>query len=77
MLHLKLRSWAKSLEGREQLAVEKFAEALEINSFNNCQKMLEWIQLIHLATLRSKQSKGEKWTGIDAMKGTNCKYEIK
>ena len=25
----KLRSWAKSLEGREQLAAEKFADALE------------------------------------------------
>ena len=25
----KIRSWAKSLEGREQLAAEKFAEALE------------------------------------------------
>ena len=26
---LKLRDWAKSLSGREQLAVEKFADALE------------------------------------------------
>ena len=25
----KLRNWAKSLEGREQLAAEKFADALE------------------------------------------------
>ena len=30
--------------------------------------MLEWIQLILLHFLRSKQQKGEKWTGIDVMK---------
>ena len=30
--------------------------------------MQEWIQLIHLHFLRSKQQKGEKWTGIDVMK---------
>ena len=31
--------------------------------------MQEWIQLILLQLLRSKQQKGEKWTGIDVMKG--------
>ena len=30
----KLRSWAKTLEGREQLAAEKFADALRNNSIN-------------------------------------------
>ena len=64
----KIRSWSKSLEGREQLAVEKFADALEtiplILSENAGMDPIDT-----LATLRSKQSKGEKWTGIDVMKG--------
>ena len=64
----KIRSWSKSLEGREQLAVEKFADALEtiplILSENAGMDPIDT-----LASLRSKQSKGEKWTGIDVMKG--------
>ena len=64
----KIRSWSKSLEGREQLAAEKFADALEtiplILSENAGMDPIDT-----LATLRSKQSKGEKWTGIDVMKG--------
>ena len=43
----KLRNWSKSLEGREQLAVEKFADSLEAIPLH-FQKMQEWIQLIHL-----------------------------
>jgi thermosome len=64
----KIRSWSKSLDGREQLAAEKFADALEtiplILSENAGMDPIDT-----LATLRSRQMKGEKWTGIDVLKG--------
>ena len=64
----KLRSWAKSLEGREQLAAEKFADALEAIPLNLAENAgMDPIDT--LTVLRSRQLKGEKWTGIDAMKG--------
>ena len=64
----KLRSWAKSLEGREQLAAEKFADALESIPLTLSENAgMDPIDT--LTVLRSKQQKGEKWTGIDVMKG--------
>ncbi|MGQ0606430.1 MAG: thermosome subunit beta [Candidatus Nitrosotenuis sp.] len=64
----RLRSWAKSLEGREQLAVEKFAESLEVIPLTLSENAgMDPIDT--LTTLRSKQLKGEKWTGVDVMKG--------
>jgi len=64
----KLRSWSKSLEGREQLAVEKFADSLETIPLTLSENAgMDPIDT--LATLRSRQIKGEKWTGIDVMKG--------
>jgi len=64
----KLRSWSKSLEGREQLAVEKFADSLETIPITLSENAgMDPIDT--LATLRSRQIKGEKWTGIDVMKG--------
>jgi len=64
----KIRSWAKSLEGREQLAAEKFADALESIPLALSENAgMDPIDT--LTTLRSKQQKGEKWTGIDVMKG--------
>ncbi|WP_268541465.1 thermosome subunit beta [Candidatus Nitrosotenuis cloacae] len=63
----KLRHWAKSLEGREQLAVEKFADSLEEIPLTLSENAgMDPIDT--LTTLRSKQQKGEKWTGIDVMK---------
>jgi len=63
----KLRSWAKTLEGREQLAAEKFADALETIPLTLSENAgMDPIDT--LATLRSRQVKGEKWTGIDVMK---------
>lgn len=63
----KLRSWAKSLEGREQLAAEKFADALESIPLTLAENAgMDPIDTLTL--LRSKQQKGEKWTGIDVMK---------
>ena len=64
----KIRSWSKTLEGREQLAAEKFAEALESIPLTLAENAgMDPIDT--LATLRSRQIKGEKWTGIDVLKG--------
>lgn len=64
----KLRSWAKSLEGREQLAAEKFADALESIPLTLSENAgMDPIDT--MTYLRSRQQKGEKWTGIDVMKG--------
>jgi thermosome len=64
----KLRNWAKSLEGREQLAAEKFADALEAIPLTLAENAgMDPIDT--LTALRSRQLKGEKWTGIDVMKG--------
>ena len=64
----KIRSWAKSLEGREQLAAEKFADSLEsiplTLSENAGMDPIDTLTVLH-----SRQMKGEKWTGIDVMKG--------
>jgi len=63
----KLRSWAKSLEGREQLAVEKFADSLEEIPLTLSENAgMDPIDT--LTNLRSRQLKGEKWTGIDVMR---------
>ena len=63
----KLRTWAKTLEGREQLAAEKFADALESIPLALAENAgMDSIDT--LANLRSKQLKDEKWTGIDVMK---------
>ena len=64
----KIRSWAKSLEGREQLAAEKFADALESIPLSLSENAgMDPIDT--LTTLRSRQLRGHKWTGIDVMKG--------
>ena len=64
----KIRSWSKSLEGREQLAAEKFADALESIPLTLAENAgMDPIDT--LTALRSRQLKGEKWTGIDVMKG--------
>jgi len=63
----KIRNWAKSLEGREQLAAEKFADALEAIPLALAENAgMDPIDT--LTNLRSRQIKGEKWTGIDVMK---------
>ena len=64
----KLRGWAKSLEGREQLAVEKFADSLEAIPLALAENAgMDPIDT--LTALRAKQLKGEKWTGVDVMNG--------
>jgi thermosome len=61
----KLREWTNTLTGREQLAAEKFAEALEIIPLTLAENA-GMNQIDTLADLRSKQNKGSKWAGIDA-----------
>lgn len=64
----KLRLWAQTLSGREQLAVEKFAEALE--SIPLALARNAGMNPIDAITqLRSRQNAGEKWTGIDTING--------
>jgi thermosome len=61
----KIREWASTLSGREQLAAEKFAEALEVIPLSLAENAgMDPIDT--LTELRSKQSKGSKWTGVDA-----------
>jgi len=68
-LALNLKEWSKSLSGREQLAVEKFAEALESIPITLARNAgMNPIDTITL--LRARQSSGEKFVGIDVEKGT-------
>jgi len=64
----KLRTWAQSLSGREQLAVEKFAEAIESIPMalarNAGMNPIDTITQLH-----SKQNAGERWTGVDVVNG--------
>jgi thermosome len=59
-----LRQWSSSLEGRAQLAVNKFADA--IDSIPLALSENAGMDPIDTMTeLRAKQSKGSKWTGIN------------
>ncbi len=60
-----LKEWADRFEGREQLAIKKYAEALEIIPLTIAENAgMDPINT--MVTLRAKQSQGRKWTGIDA-----------
>jgi archaeal chaperonin len=64
----KVREWASTLSGREQLAGEKYAEALEVIPLSLAENA--GMDLIDALTeLRSKQSKGSHSFGIDARSG--------
>src|SRR5919112_1759438 len=61
----KLREWTNTLSGREQLAAEKFAEALEVVPLTLAENAgMDPIDT--MTDLRAKQSKGSKSAGIDA-----------
>jgi chaperonin GroEL (HSP60 family) len=61
----KLSEWSSTLSGREQLAAEKFAEALEVIPLTLAENAgMDPIDT--MTELRAKQSKGSKWTGVDA-----------
>ena len=60
-----LKDWANNFDGREQLAIKKYAEALEIIPLTIAENAgMDPIDT--MAKLRAKQSQGRKWTGIDA-----------
>src|SRR5215213_192644 len=60
-----LRQWSSSLEGRSQLAAEKFAEALEVIPLTLAENAgMDPIDT--MTELRSRQGKGSKSAGIDA-----------
>ncbi|MCE2498303.1 MAG: TCP-1/cpn60 chaperonin family protein [Nitrosopumilaceae archaeon] len=60
-----LKTWADSFDGREQLAVKKFAEALESIPLTIAENAgMDPIDT--MATLRARQGQGNRWTGIDA-----------
>jgi archaeal chaperonin len=59
-----LRGWSSNLEGREQLAVQKFADALDSIPLALAENAgMDPIDT--MAELRAKQNKGAKWTGVD------------
>src|SRR3989304_3514336 len=63
-----LKEWADSFDGREQLAIKKYAEALEVIPLTIAENAgMDPIDT--MTNLRAKQSQGLKWTGIDARKG--------
>ncbi len=63
-----LKDWADSFDGREQLAIKKYAEALESIPLTIAENAgMDPIDT--MVNLRSQQSQGHKWTGIDAKKG--------
>lgn len=60
-----LKDWADRFEGREQLAIKKYAEALEIIPLTIAENAgMDPIDT--MITLRAKQAQDKKWTGIDA-----------
>ena len=64
-----IRNWSSSLEGREQLAVMKFAEALETIPISLATNAgMDPIDT--MAELRAKQNKGMKWTGVNVRNTT-------
>ena len=63
-----LRDYAESLPGREQLAVQGFAEAIESVPLTLSENAgLDPIDI--LSELRASHEKGEKWAGVDVFEG--------
>ena len=59
-----LRQWSSSQEGRAQLAVQKFAEAIDTIPLTLAENAgMDPIDT--MTELRARQSKGVKWTGVD------------
>jgi len=63
-----LRKYAESLPGREQLAVQSFADAIETVPVTLAENAgLDPIDI--LSELRAAHDKGEKWAGVDVFEG--------
>ncbi|MBI5146180.1 MAG: TCP-1/cpn60 chaperonin family protein [Thaumarchaeota archaeon] len=65
----KLRIWAPTLSGREQLVVEKFAEAMESIPISLARNA-GMNAIDSITQLRSKQNSGDMYTGVDVINGT-------
>jgi thermosome len=64
----RIREWAQKLAGREQLASQKFADAMESIALI----LAENAGMDPIDTqvdLRARHGKGEKWAGVDAVSG--------
>ncbi|MEX0862890.1 thermosome subunit beta [Nitrosopumilus sp.] len=60
-----LKDWADNFDGKEQLAIKKYAEALETIPLTIAENAgMDPIDT--MANLRAKQNQNQKWTGIDA-----------
>ena len=71
----KLRTWAKNFVGREQLAIEKYAESLESIPLALAGNAgMDPIDT--LTALRSRQIAGETWTGINVLENTISNMEF-
>ncbi|MEK6853736.1 MAG: TCP-1/cpn60 chaperonin family protein, partial [Nanoarchaeota archaeon] len=67
-LAMQLRRYAESLSGREQLAVNAFAEAIEIIPKTLAENSgLDPIDIV--TELKAQHDKGRKWAGIDVFTG--------
>ena len=63
-----LKDWSERFEGRQQLAINKFAEALEVIPLTISENAgMDPIDT--MVKLRARQSEGKKWSGIDAKEG--------
>jgi|TARA_B100001750_G_scaffold241613_1_gene253413 thermosome len=63
-----LKDWSNRFDGRQQLAIKKYAEALEIIPLTIAENAgMDPIDT--MVTLRAKQSDGKKWAGINAKEG--------
>ncbi|MCD6325844.1 TCP-1/cpn60 chaperonin family protein [Candidatus Bathyarchaeota archaeon] len=63
-----LREYAESLPGREQLAAQSFAEAIEVVPVTLAENAgLDPIDII--SDLRAAHEKGETWAGVDVFEG--------
>jgi thermosome len=64
----RVRKWAESLSGKEQLAALAFAEALEVIPTTLAENAgLDPIDI--LVELRSRHEKGDVWAGVDVFNG--------
>ncbi len=67
-LAMKLREYAPSVGGREQLAIEKFADALEIIPRTLAENAgMDAIDI--MMKLKAEHQKGNKHTGVDVLEG--------
>ena len=60
-----LKEWADSFDGRQQLAIKKFAESLEVIP-QTIAENAGMDPIDTMVTLRAKQNDGKKWSGINA-----------